>query len=298
MQKYFLTILFILSFLTVANAAQRGVFVVQSTKIVPYSEAVEGFKSACKCFATDLILSEAEGLNLIREIRIFKPDLILAVGLDALLRLKEIKDTPIVYAMVSNPEAIPSAGTNITGVSMHVTPEKQLALLREAFPELSKIGLLYNPLRAGHFVNKALALSRETGLRIIAKEIRQPKDVLLEMNSLRDKIDLFWMIPDATVFTPETAEYLFLFSYENKIPVFTFSEKYLAMGAVMSANIDARDIGRQAGEMAEKILSGTDVSDMPGADARKAKVSLNPIAAKKLGRPISSETLRRYKVIN
>ena len=86
--------------------------------------------------ASELVLSEAEGLNIFREIRSSMPDLILAVGADALLGLKAIKDIPIVYAMVSNPESIPFAGANITGVSMNISPEKQLSLLREAFPDL------------------------------------------------------------------------------------------------------------------------------------------------------------------
>lgn len=298
LQKYFIILLLFLLPFADAIAGQKSVLIVQNSKIRPYNEAVEGFKSTCRCTAEELVLSEAEGLNIFREIRSFKPDVILAVGTDALLGLKAIKDIPIVYAMVSNPESIPFAGTNITGVSMNITPEKQLSLLQEAFPDLQRIGLLYNPLKSGRFVEKARTSSRDTPIKIIVKEIHHPKDVPLKINSLKDKVDLFWMIPDSTVFSPETAEYLFLFSSENKIPVVTFSEKYLSMGAIMCLAIDARDIGRQAGEMAEKILSGAKVADIPSVDARKANVTVDLITAKKLGRSINSGTLRRGKVIN
>jgi putative ABC transport system substrate-binding protein len=298
LQKYFIILL--LFFLTFAHAyaGQKSVLIVQSSKIGPYNEAVEGFKSRCQCTAKELVLSDAEGLNIFREIRSFQPDVILAVGIDALLRLKAIKNVPIVYAMVSNPESIHLAGANVTGVSMNIAPKKQLSLLQEAFPGLHKVGLLYNPLTSGGFVEKALASSRDTPIKIIVKEIHHPRDVPLNINSLKDKIDVFWMIPDSTVFSPVTVEYLFLFSFENKIPVMTFSEKYLSMGAVISANIDARDIGRQAGEMVEKILSGANVADIPSVDARKANVTVNQITAKKIGRPISNETIFRGKVIN
>ena len=70
------------------------------------------------------------------------------------------------------------------------------------------------------------------------------------------------------------------------------------MGAVISVNIDARDIGRQAGEIVEKILSGANVADIPRVYAREADVAVNLISAKKLGRPINNETLRRGKAIN
>lgn len=288
MQKYFLLLFLLLPFIQ-ADAAQKQVLIVQGAKIRPYSEAVEGFKSTCQCTTSELLLSEAEGLNIFREIRSSKPDLIFAVGADALLGLKAIKDVPIVYAMVSNPESLPITGTNITGVSMNITPERQLDLLREAFPELHRIGLLYNPLKSGHFVKRALLASKDMPIKIIAKEILNPKEVPLKIDSFRDKIDVFWMISDLTVFSPLITEYLFLFSFENKIPVLTFSEKYLAMGAVVSANIDANDIGRQAGEMTAKILSGVRVADVPSIDARKAIVAVNSIAARKLGRNLNKD---------
>ncbi len=298
MHRYFILILLLLIPFARAHADQKSALIVQSTKIAPYNEAAEGFKSSCQCATRELVLSDAEGLNLFREIRSSQPDVILALGFDALLRLKAIKDVPIVYAMVANPESLHLADANIKGVSMNIAPEKQLSLLREAFPGLRKVGLLYNPLKSGDFVEKAVASSKNMSVRIIAKEVHHPKDVPLKIDSLKDKIDVFWMIPDSTVFSPETVEYLFLFSFENKIPVLTFSEKYLSMGAVISVNIDARDIGRQAGEMAAKILSGANVKDIPSVDARKANVMVNLITAKKIGRPLSNETLLRRKVIN
>ena len=50
--------------------------------------------------------------------------------------------------------------------------------------------------------------------------------------------------------------------------------------------------------MAEKILSGANVADIPSVDARKANVTVDLTTAKKLGRPITNGTLRRGKVIN
>ncbi len=298
LQKYCIIILIFLLPVIRANAAHKSVLVVQSAKIAPYSAAVEGFKSTCRCTVRELVLSEAEGLNIFREIRSSQPDVIFAVGGNALQGLKAIKDIPIVYAMISNPESIPFAGANVTGVSMNISPEKQLALLREAFPDLHRIGLLYNPLKYGRFVEKAVAASRAMQMKILTREVRNAKDVPMKINSLKDKIDVYWMIPDSTVLSPDTIEYLFLFTCENKIPILTFAEKYLSMGAVMSVNINARDIGKQAGEMAEKILSGADVSDVPGVDAREADVAVNLITARKMGRPINKEILRRGKVID
>jgi putative ABC transport system substrate-binding protein len=99
------------------------------------------------------------------------------------------------------------------------------------------------------------------------------------------------------VVTPETVEILLLFSLENQIPVITFSEKYVELGALMSIGIDAFDIGVQAGEMAQEILAGRNVKVIPHADARSAVVAINIKIAKKLGINIPEDVIARAKKI-
>ena len=91
------------------------------------------------------------------------------------------------------------------------------------------------------------------------------------------------MIPDATVVTPETFEFLLLFSQQNRMPIVTFAGKYVDTGALVSLDIDGFDLGKQAGEMANSILDGTRVSDIPNTEARKAVLKVNRKVAKKLG---------------
>ena len=107
-----------------------------------------------------------------------------------------------------------------------------------------------------------------------------------------------WMLPDLTVITPETVEFLMLFSIENRIPVITFSDKYLEMGALMSISISADDIGAQAWDMTEMVLSGKDIRTISGIDARKAEITFNQRAAKKLGIDFSKKFAGQIKVIN
>jgi putative ABC transport system substrate-binding protein len=106
------------------------------------------------------------------------------------------------------------------------------------------------------------------------------------------------MIPDLTVITPETVEFLLLFSLENQIPLLAFSDKYVELGALLSIGIDPFDIGRQAGEMAKKILSGGDVRNVQQVDARKAIISVNLKIARKLGMNIDEKMIRKVKIVN
>jgi putative ABC transport system substrate-binding protein len=279
-------------------AANPKVIVIQSLMIKPYEDALSGFKSACDCKIERLILSEMGGVDVVKEVSKIKPDIILTVGIDALSKVKKIKDIPIVYIMVPNPQSVISKEENITGVSMNIPPEKQLVLLQEAFHDVNRVGLLYDPEKSGYLVEKARYYSRKLGIKLIVEEVHSSKEVPSIINKMKYGIDVFWMLPDTTVITPETAEFLFLFSLENKIPIFTFSDKYLELGAVMSVGIDAFDIGRQAGEMAKKILSGANIKNLSRDDARKAVLTINLKTAKKLGITINNKIISRAKIIN
>ncbi|NOZ68933.1 MAG: ABC transporter substrate-binding protein [Deferribacteres bacterium] len=273
-------------------AVAADIIAVQSINIKPYNDALHGFKEACNCNVKQFFVSDRRGEDIVRAVRKTHPAVILAIGIDALNRVRSIRDVPIVYFMILNsPAAVPD--DNITGVSLYINPEKQLSLLRKALPDVNRIGLLYDPARTGDFVRRVRAAAEKAGTVLIAREIHSPKDVPVQLQGLKGKIDAFWMLPDITVVTPDTIELLFLFSFENRIPVITFSDKYLEMGALISFDIDAADIGMQAWEITERILSGTDIRKIKEVDARKAIVTINRKTAKKLGVTVSGRFLNK-----
>lgn len=297
LKKFLILFLSIFLFQGIAEATHE-VVVVQSFNIKPYNEAFKGFKSMCDCRIKQFVLSEMEGLDVVKAVRDAKPDLILAIGIDALAKVKRIRNIPIVYLMVPNPQNIISDEENITGVSMNISTEKHLATLRDVLPKIKRVGLLYNPDRTGSFVKKARLAASSMGIELLAKEVYSSKDVPALVNTMKGKIHAFWMLPDTTVVTPETTEILLLFSLENKIPIMTFSDKYVELGALMSLEIDAFDSGKQAGEMAHKILSGTSIKKVSETDPRKAVLSINLKIANKLGITISDEIMDKARIVN
>lgn len=296
--NYFHILLFLFVILHGVAESAHEVVAVQSFNIKPYGEALKGFNSVCDCQIKQFVLSEMEGTDVAKAIREAKPDIILAIGTDSLIRVKKIKDIPIVYLMVPNPQNVISEEENITGVSMNIPPHNQLATLKDVLPRIKRVGLLYNPERTGFFVKKAQLAANSMGIELLAKEVHSPKDVPALVNNMKGEINAFWMLPDTTVITPETAEFLLLFSLENKIPVLTFSDKYVEMGALLSIEVDAFDSGKQAGEMAHKILSGTNIKKVPETDPRKAVLSINLKIAKKLGITISKDIINKARIID
>jgi putative ABC transport system substrate-binding protein len=271
---------------------------VQSMRVAPYEEAFKGVQSVCKHKIKRLVISEQGGADVVKKIGKIRPDMVLAIGMDALLKVRNIQDIPVVYLMVLNPQSILFGQKNITGVSMNIPQEKQLLTLMEFLPDIKRIGLLYDSDKTGYLVKRAQDAAGKIGIILTAKDTHSPKDVPRLIEGMKGKIDAFWMLPDMTVITPETIEFILLFSFENRIPIVTFSKKYVELGALISIDMDAFDIGRQAGEMAKKILAGREVSNVRHVDARKASITINLKIAGKLGIHINEKALKKARIID
>ena len=89
----------ILGLLMAIPAAARGgdILVVQSLSIKPYNEAVRGFKSVCPTRTTSLLSLDLDEADIAGRVRKENPELILAVGMDALEKVRRIGDVPIIY---------------------------------------------------------------------------------------------------------------------------------------------------------------------------------------------------------
>lgn len=275
----------------------QQVVVVKSAEIKPYNDAVEGFKKNCNCTIEELSVPETEHYSIVRKILKINPDAVLAIGIDALGYVRTIKDRPIVYTMVHTVPDDISSQENISGVSMDVSPERYLNAINRVFSHTKRIGLVYNPRKTEYFVKEAIETAGAKGIEIITKKSYTPSDVLSLIDNLRDKIDVFWMLPDTTVVNSETFNYMLLFSFQNKIPIFTFSRKYVEMGAIASLNIDPFDLGVQAGEIIKTLLYSEGVKSPIKVNARKATLTINNKMAIKLGIKIGSEALKKADVI-
>jgi putative ABC transport system substrate-binding protein len=245
-----------------------------------------------------MMLADSDAGSLVGKINDLRPLMVLAVGLEALTVASEIKTIPVMSLMVLNPPASAFSQKNTTTVLMSIPPEKQFAVLREALPGAKTIGVVYNPERSGKTVARAKEAAMKSGLTLVTREVDDPRQVPVLIDTLRGTVDVYWMLPDLTVVTPETVEYLLLFSLEDGVPILTFSEKYVEMGALLSVGIDAYDLGAQAGELAAQIISRA--GEKTGAGAvwpRKSAVVINMSVAEKLRIKLGEHVLLKAKII-
>lgn len=288
-----LTTIMLLFIISPALSYAFEVVAVKSSEIKPYNVALEGFRKACNCTVTEI--TEDEGQGLLKTISRISPDAVLAIGTDAFKKVKSIKDLPVIYAIVMPSEAHISLQKNISGVSMDISPATYIKTIVEIFPKAKQIGMIYDPRHTDLYVKEIKEFADTWGIKIVSRIARNPGEVPDLIEGMRNKIDIFWMLADSTVVTRETFNYMLLFSFRTNVPIFTFSGKYVEMGAVAALNINPFDIGVQAGEIAIRLSEGREGPIR--AYAKKTTLTINKKIAKKLGINIGNEILRRAEVI-
>ncbi len=291
-----LLVLFFVFFLTlfqVCQAAPLEVVVVQGADIKPFDDAVEGFESACDCTISEVIIADGSRSDIAGRVRRLHPDAVLALGVDALVKLQSIRDIPIFYTMTAGARHPLQELNNFSGVSMFITPERQITSIMEVFPRAKRIGIIYDPRHTASLVERTIQYARSHSIEIVAREVHSAREVPVVLDSLNGRIDVLLMLPDTTVVTPETVNSMLIFSFRNGVPLFTFSEKYVEMGAVAALTVSPSDLGAQIGEIARKFMKDRARSAPVRTYARKHVLTINLKVAKKLGIFIPDEIVRR-----
>jgi putative ABC transport system substrate-binding protein len=294
-----ITVLLLLPLVNASSSEASEIVVLKSADIRPYNEALEGFRSSCDCrISEEISHRQGETADVSAEVLREKPDGVFAIGIDALSHIRGVRDIPVVYSMIPNFPPTSSLGKNVSGVNMNIPPEKYLSAMVELFPSARRIGLVYGPGNMEPFVQEAARVAESKGISLVMKKAFKPGDAPSLIEGMKDKIDVFWMLPDMTVVSQEAVNFLLLFSFQNRVPVFTFSSKYVEMGAVAGLNMTPFDMGVQAGEMMKRLINEKGARSPIRTDARKVVLLINHKVAKKMGIKIREEASRRAEEVN
>jgi putative ABC transport system substrate-binding protein len=270
--------------------------VIFSSNIEPYQQSLKGFeeffreqKESLHVYKYNLEKESAGAVYL--QIEKEKSDIVLALGTKALRLAKEkLKNMPVVFSMVLNPEAI--TDLNISGVSLDIPPEIKLKNLKSIFPDAKKIGLIYSP-QSELLYNDISRACTDLGFQLVSKKINSKKEFPDVLKDISWQIDWFMMTPDTDIYFPKLVEHLLRASLENKFPVIGLSSTYVRAGALISFDCDYEDLGRQAAELAMERLGEEKQVNTQLVRPRKVKISLNLLTAEILGIKIPPENIEQ-----
>ncbi len=319
MKKTYLIPLFLPLLLSILSVCCYGyeVIALKSENIEPYDLAMDGFRNFSNANikeynieefanenkkindanAADADVKENKG-NLIEIIKTERPDIILAVGLEALLKVKgKIHDIPIVYCMVMDPEKYNITESNITGIALRLSVKEQMLSLKTILPDLKELGVIYNSENTSHIIKNAKKISKETGIKLTREAINNEKQVPNALRRLAGHVDALWLIADSTVITKESYDYIILFALENNMPLVTFSEAFVKAGALLSYSANYSNLGKQAAILSKSIVNKEKTSFPSILEPEKTNLVINSNTANSIGANIPKYVLDSAKKV-
>jgi putative tryptophan/tyrosine transport system substrate-binding protein len=223
------------------------------------------------------------------------PDVIYTVGPGSISFKSATSNIPIV-ALTGDPVALGMAqslahsGSNFTGVSIDTGPSihgKRIALLREMFPAMSKLGCLALRIQwNGPIVGPAVRAAAEAmGLPLVESQFEfgaSEADYRAAIESVSHSAANAILVLDSPDVFRNSALLARLVG-EYKLPsMFTFFEPVEA-GGLMAYSFDLVELYKRAANNIDAILRGTRPSDIPFYQASNFELSINLKAAKQLG---------------
>ena len=229
-----------------------------------------------------------------------KADLIYTIGTPAAQGVANtIKDKPILYAAVTDPEGAGLTGENITGISDYVEAGKLIDDFLKLYPETKTFGTMYNTNEQNSNVQvealeKAL---KERGLKLEKQGVPSINDIPQAITSLKSKIDAMVTVTDNVVVNamPVISEAL----AKDKIPSIAYDEGSVRNGALISEGVNYKKLGNQAGAMAVEILKNNkSIKDLPYEKADSLITLVNTDTARTLGLDLENEIIKNAEKID
>jgi ABC-type uncharacterized transport system substrate-binding protein len=209
---------------------------------------------------------------------------------------------PIVFAVVGDPVAVglvaslARPGGNVTGLAS-VAPDvvgKQLELLKEVAPGLSRVAFLQNPNNPGHPVvlRQAEAAARTLGLQLHAVQARTPAEIDAAFAAMRSQRSGGVLVGRDALVLQQRAQIAALAAKSRLPAVYGFRENAEA-GGLMAYGANVSAMYRRAATYVDKILKGAKPADLPVEQPTKFELVINLKTAKALGLTIPQSVLGR-----
>jgi putative ABC transport system substrate-binding protein len=216
--------------------------------------------------------------------------------------MKDRSNIPVVAITGADPvatgliDSLAHPGGKITGIG-EVAAElsaKRLEVLKDAFPGLRKIAMLWNADdlgMTGRYKN-AEAAARTLGFEIQPLGVREPEDFAGAFAAMvSDRPDAILMVTDAL--TGLNRKRVFEFAAEHKLPAIYEYDFLVRDGGLMSYGPDMSEVYDRAADLADRILRGARPANLPFEQPTRFRLVINKKTLETLGLTIPAAILIR-----
>ena len=230
-------------------------------------------------------------------------DVIVSAGPTNTRVLKKATNTiPIVMAQDSDPigngfiTSLARPGGNITGLSTHY-PEiagKQLELVKEAIPRVSRIAILGTHTEPGtpQALQEMEPAAAKFKVQLQFVEVTRSDDVANAFRTLPKKRAEAILLLATPVLNFQRREVVEL-AAKNRLPAIYYSAEWVDDGGLMSYGVSFTDLYRRAATYVDRILKGAKPAELPVEQPTKFELVINLKTAKQIGLTIPPNVLAR-----
>lgn len=278
--RYFFLLLYL--FYPSYAVAVKKIYIAQIVQHPALNKTRDGIinelnNSYCKYNECEIKVDDIQGnLNLATQVaKKYKSkdiDIAVALGTAVAQILKtQLKNTntTIIFSSVTDPlnsklvESLDKPEGNITGVSNFMPLEPQLEFYKKQFPNLQKLGIIYNPseINSARLVKLLTEKVQKYNIKIITRTAFKTSEVGGAAAGLGKLTDAIFISNDNT----SLSSFPVIVKIAKKFakPVFVSDVDLMGQGADMSIGPDQYKLGQQTARMIIRILKGQTVINNP-----------------------------------
>jgi ABC-type uncharacterized transport system substrate-binding protein len=231
------------------------------------------------------------------------PDALVALGSEPTLQacVQASRNIPIVFVANNyDPiargyvQSLAKPGGNVTGIFLRQTElaEKQVELLTQAFPDRTRLAVLWDSISADQFI------AAERRAKLLRLEVHShkmenpPYDFEPAFRSFADAGANMLLLLSGPFFAQRRGQLVEL-ALHQRLPTMFIFKAYVEAGGLMSYGADNVAMYRQGGSFVAKVLKGEKPADLPVEQPTKYEMAVNLKTAKALGIELPTSILLR-----
>jgi putative ABC transport system substrate-binding protein len=240
--------------------------------------------------------------GLVADLVRLKVDVLLVSGVPALRAARDAASTvPIVVgALLLDPvragfvKSLARPGGNITGITSQYEDivTKQVQLLTEAVPKLSRLVLLRHTSAPLTTADAARAAAKKLGLKVRTLEVSDDSEYEAAFRAARSAGAQAVHVLPSPVFNADRRQLIALAAH-FRLPAMYEFRAYVEDGGLLSYGVDLPAMFRRAASHVDRIFRGAKAGDLPLERATAFELVINLKTAKALGLTLPTSVLLR-----
>ena len=229
--------------------------------------------------------------QIIGELFAFRPDVLMTWSTPTSIALKQATSTIPIVSISGDPVRLGLAASlarpqgNLTGFAiLSIDIEaKQLQILKDTIPGLSRVAVLTNPSNAvnGPIVASLQRAESSSGITIQVLEVEDARELPKAFDAAVTEQSGAVLVLRDDLFDLERRQVGTL-AAQRRLPTMTGWSEYAHAGCLLAYGVNFSDLFRRAAWYVDKILKGTAPGDLPIAQPEKFELAVNLSAAREL----------------